>query len=269
MILLLGMMAWASDCPEGQTHDVSADDASRYLDEVEDIPLEDLEAFADLRAQVRKATDAMSCLKSVADTSLYARYHRIRVVGLDPTGSLGAKVRAEAQAGLRASKTLDPSGTFSPDFIPPTTGLAAHLAGMDPSDSHELAAPPLDGEIFFDGVKGRQRPADRATFFQRTDGGSVIDNVYLLPGAPVPRYPAVVEADSGGKPFLIVGAATGAAALGLFAANLGVRANALNPDTSSAARASDLQPTVNALAGASVGTAVVSATFFSLSLGMK
>lgn len=183
MILLLTGLAFGADCPQSTTSSALEDqlaEARRGLERLD-------------QARFVAATDAIDrllpCLGEPISRHLAAEVHRTRgiraVTDRDP----------DASRMFAAARTLEPAYKFPSTLIPEGNPVRVEYAAFDlAKGTFETLRPPSEGTLQLDGRSQPFRPNDWPTVAQylNADGG-VVWTSYLMPGTPMPAYPALAE----------------------------------------------------------------------------
>lgn len=150
-------------------------------------------AFADLDpegfvAGLEAASLDLPCLNSVLTPEVAAHFHRLAGLHKFTSGE-----RAEAAAYLSASRRIDPDGAFPQDMLPASHPVLDLYEQPEVDASLERTVPkPRSGSVYFDGERGRHRPATVPTIFQLTDeSGTVASTTLLTPERSLPLYEGV------------------------------------------------------------------------------
>lgn len=190
MLLAVASVVWlaiahAEDCLTRPT----LADVDRQLNAAEKAYVAlDVVVFANSAAE---ASLLLPCIGETITPAMAANFHRMEGLRL-----FGAGDEAAALDSLRAARVLDPRYRFPDDVLPPHHALREQYDALQMADAATWRPPrPLHGSLAFDGVPSQLRPVGRATLFQRLDASGVpATTVYLYPGQPTPRYPAVHRA---------------------------------------------------------------------------
>lgn len=174
-----GGPALASDCAE----DVDPSRWTQHLEQAE-------AAFSSLdEATFDKEMDLaaieLPCLARPLRPDQAARYHRL--VGLR------LYVRDEedaAREAFAAARAIEPMGALPSALLPPGHAARALADSATSPGRTDAVLQPKGGELWFDGVPGTERPADRPTVVQLELDGAVATSRYLAPGDAMPPYAA-------------------------------------------------------------------------------
>lgn len=160
----------------------SITELSGYLDTAER-SLTDVD-LAGFRAAATAASATVACLSAPVDRPLAARIHRI--AGLK---AFFNKDEPRAESAFAAARRLDPTYSFPETLLPAGHPARKAWATLDPVPAETVvAAPPRQGELVFDGVVTRARPAAIPTVAQLVVSTHAVTGAYLWPGDPLFPY---------------------------------------------------------------------------------
>ncbi len=149
-------------------------------------------AFAGLDVDAfLEAMDALNfdltCLEEPLSPQTAAHIHRANGIRLFVGGE-----QQNAAESLAAARHLEPDYVFPESLVPTGHPIRQLHDEVDPTQEHSLSVPPPRvGHLAFDGIRGVQRPAGRATIFQNFDGeGTSVNTTYLFAKTPLPAYSA-------------------------------------------------------------------------------
>lgn len=138
-----------------------------------------------------QAALALSCLDAPltpAQVGLLQRMQGLRMLGLGK--------KDLAQGAFAAARRIGADDAFEAAIGDRTRET---YTALDPKDrATEDVAPPQAGALHFDGTPGTERPSDWPVFVQHVGAdGDIAFSRYLLPGTPLPAYPAVAPPPRG------------------------------------------------------------------------
>lgn len=252
--------ALASDCAE----DIDPARWSVHLDQAEAAFSALDEAAFDKEMDV--AAIELPCLSRPLRPDQAARYHRL--IGLR------LYVRDEedaARAAFAAARAVEPMGALPSALLPPGHAARALADSATTPGRTESVLQPKDGALWFDGVPGTERPADRPTVIQLELEGAVATSRYLAPGDAMPTYqPAPLASPVVRRRLGLgvgIGLGVGSAALyGLAAASAAQFEGSLPADSWDRGGAEQLAARTNRLVYASAATGVVGGVSVGLAL---
>lgn len=136
-------------------------------------------------AAMSAAAADVPCLGAVISPALAARYHRLVGLRLYARGDA-----AGATLAFAAARAVDPFGALPSALLP--LGHEARTLSTTASTAGETvhSTPVSRGELYFDGARTLERPADRPTLAQVEVRGQLFASQYLAPDDPLPAYPA-------------------------------------------------------------------------------
>ncbi len=210
----------------------------------------DLDGFRSATVQVEAV---LPCVSEPVTRALAARIHRVR--GLQHYAASEPEQRDEAFA---AARSLEPAYSFPSTVVAESNPIRTSYEAAAASDEQVAQAPPAQGELAFDGRRGIDRPAARASVYQRFDAdGAVVDTAYLYSADPTPSYELLQAPDRPARPWALVAATAGASVATGVLVGLGYSAEAAWNAASSETEADPHRTRANSLALASGGAGVL------------
>lgn len=204
------LVAAALAAPEDCAAPATASSVSEALEASEALfATMDVEGFV---ARTNELESLLPCVDVPLESPTVARVHRVLGIRAFVERDADLSVRAFA-----AARRLEPEYRFAATLVPESHPLRVDYTAMDPASSPvEIAPEPLEGRVSFDGLDTRERPTELPSLLQRFDrAGAVVVTDYLLPGDPLPSWPARVPPHPLKRPLLVGTGAGAVATLGL------------------------------------------------------
>lgn len=203
----------------------------------------------------------IACLDAAPDHALVARYHQLQGMR-----AFLARDAPRSRLAFAAARRVHPPTGLSPSLVPERHPLREEYTAM-PLEAISLTRVPRPaaGALWFDATASTDRPANVPTLFQWQDArGAIRRTAYVWPDAPLPAYPV---AGAARRSLLIVAAASGIAAAGLYT-GAGLTAATYHDPVTPRDDLGGLRTRVNVLNGAAIvvgvaagGAAVTAFTF--------